>query len=157
MPPEHITIHSTSYRVSQKKVTFRRLLKPKNPNQNWVLRGQIFSWIWLGRGLVLLKCLVLKNKFPDTGSSMSGWGGCRLIVTMRVHRGSSRKSLIWGETMYIIVLCCTICCRNWWVFFLFVLINSDILFVIFQWLRVNKKCLANVSSVWEKHTLYVGS
>ena len=41
------------YRGSQ-KVTFRMLLKPKNPNQNWVLRGQ-FSHV-LGSAW---SCLVL--------------------------------------------------------------------------------------------------
>ena len=31
-----------------KKVTFRMLLKPKNPDQYWVLQDQIIPWTWLG-------------------------------------------------------------------------------------------------------------
>ena len=30
-----------------KKVVSRMLLEPKNPNQDWVLWGQIFPWTWL--------------------------------------------------------------------------------------------------------------
>ena len=40
-------VHRGKYIVSQ-KMTFRMLLKPNNPNPNWVLPGQIFplTWIW---------------------------------------------------------------------------------------------------------------
>ena len=40
----HIFVHTGCL----KNVTHRMLLKPKNPNQNWVLWGRIFSWTRLG-------------------------------------------------------------------------------------------------------------
>ena len=30
------------------KITIRMLLEPKNPDQNWVVWGQIFPWAWFG-------------------------------------------------------------------------------------------------------------
>ena len=69
-------------------MTFRMLLKPKNLNQNWVLRGQMFSWTWLGSALVLL-CLSKKRQKIFSRHRIVQVSLRRLLVIELVHRGSS--------------------------------------------------------------------
>ena len=69
-----------------KKVTCRMLLKPENPNQNWVLQVQILQWTW---SCWVLERNDLKNKFQtqarqspvERGAGYWWLSGCSVAPT----------------------------------------------------------------------------
>ena len=94
-----------------KKVTWRMLLKPENPNQNWVLQVQILQWTWLES---VWSCWVLerndlKNKFQTQArqSPVERGAGYWWLSGCSVAPAAFWKSVFW-DTLYTFAqsLCC---------------------------------------------------
>ena len=71
-------------------MSWRKLLEPKTPNQNWVLWGQIFSWFRLGSAW---SCLVVGRNDQEKQFLVQIWvklnsKGCRLLLIERINCGS---------------------------------------------------------------------
>ena len=83
-----------------KKVTCRMLLKPENPNQNWVLQVQILQWTW---SCWVLERNDLKNKFQTQArqSPVERGAGYWWLSGCSVAPAAFWKSVFW-DTLYTV-------------------------------------------------------